>query len=173
MKRIKLRALSTDDIDKTLNWHNQEDISDLYSGHPFPVNIEMERKWLEKVITSNFPTTVFGIEYSENKILIGITLLKDINMINRTAEYAIYIGDEQYRGKGLSLEATLETLKFGFNKLGVNRIYLKVLEENNKAIKLYQKTGFVKEGLLRSAVFKNNVFKNELVMGLLREEFNG
>lgn len=63
MNIIKLRALSIDDKEKTLGWHNQEDIVDLYSGHPFPVNPEMEKKWYEKILTSNFPLTVFGIEF--------------------------------------------------------------------------------------------------------------
>jgi RimJ/RimL family protein N-acetyltransferase len=173
MANILLRALSQTDIEKTILWHNQEDISDLYSGHPFPVNIEMEKKWYEKILTSNFPITVFGIEYIKNRSLIGITVLKDINLINRSAELSIYIGDKEFRGKGLSKEATSETLRFGFFKLGLNRIYLKVLEENEVAIKLYQSVGFIKEGILRCTLFKNNSFKNELIMAILKDEFRG
>jgi len=173
MNRIKLRALTTTDIEKTLAWHDQEDISDLYSGHPFPVNIEMEKKWYEKILASNFPTTVFGIEVIEKHSLIGITVLKEINMINRSAEYAIFIGDKEYRGKGLSKEATSETLHFAFYKLGLNRVFLKVLEENETAIKLYENVGFINEGLCRNSVFKNNCFKNELLMAVLKDEFIG
>lgn len=170
---IRLRALTLADIDKTLAWHNQEDISDLYAGNPFPVNIEMERKWYEKILTSNIPITVFGIELIQNIKLIGITVLKEINLINRSAEFAIYIGEKEQRGKGYSKEATHQTLGFGFYKLGLNRIYLKVLAENEPAIKLYNAIGFIKEGELRNGVFKNNLFKNELVMSILKDEFNG
>jgi RimJ/RimL family protein N-acetyltransferase len=173
MDRIRLRALTSTDIEKTLAWHNQEDISDLYAGHPFPVNIEMEQKWYEKILTSNFPVTVFGIEYIGNKTLIGITVLREINMINRSADFAIYIGDKEYRGKGLSKQATMATLHFGFHKLGLNRISLRVLEENEPAIKTYRSLGFKEEGLLRKSVFKNNSFKNEVAMAILKEEFNG
>jgi RimJ/RimL family protein N-acetyltransferase len=172
MARILLRALSQKDIEKTLEWHNQEDISDLYSGHPFPVNREMEQRWYEKILTSNFPVTVFGIEYIENHTLIGATMLKEINLINRSSEFAIYIGDKNYIGKSLSIEATLETLRFGFYKLGLNRIFLKVLEENEIAIKLYISAGFIKEGLSRNSVFKNNSFKSELLMAILKDEFH-
>lgn len=172
MNKINLRALTSADIEKTLAWHNQEDISDLYAGHPFPINIEMEKKWYEKILTSNFPVTVFGIEHIENKDLIGVTVLSDINLINRSARFAIYIGNNDYRRKGLSKEATLETLRFGFHKLGLARIFLKVLEENEIALRLYQSVGFVKEGILRSSVFKNSCFKNELLMSILKDEFN-
>lgn len=170
MNKVKLVALTAADIEKTHLWHNQEDISDLYSGHPFPVNIEMEQKWYEKILTSNFPVTVFGIEYIENKCLVGITVLKDINLINRSAEFAIYIGDKDYRGKGFSKEATMLTLRFGFYKLGLHRIFLKVLEENDHAISLYKSIGFVNEGLLRSSVYKNGKFLNESVFSLLSTE---
>jgi RimJ/RimL family protein N-acetyltransferase len=173
MENIRLRALTLSDVENTLKWHNQDDISYFYSGHPFPVNIEFEKKWYEKILTSNFPVTVFGIEYVKNQTLIGITVLKDINLINRTAEFAIYIGNIEYRGKGLSLDASLETLRFGFFNLGLNRISLKVLEENKTAIKLYQKIGFMNEGILRNNVFKNNSYRNELIMSMLKEEFNG
>jgi RimJ/RimL family protein N-acetyltransferase len=173
MDRIKLRALTTKDIEKTLSWNNQEDISDLYSGHPFPVNFEMEQMWYERILTSNFPISVFGIVYLENQCLIGITVLKDINMINRSAEFAIYIGDIEYRGMGLAYEATLGTMQFGFSKLGLNRIFLKVLEENDGAIKLYLKAGFKKEGLFRDSAYKNNYFKNEIIMAILKNEFAG
>jgi RimJ/RimL family protein N-acetyltransferase len=171
--KIKLRALTSDDMPKTLSWHNQPDIVHYYSGHPFPVNPEMERKWYDKILTSNFPVTVFGIELLENNSLVGISVLKDINMINRVSEFAIYIGEKTYRKKGIAQEASLKTLEFGFHRLGLNRIFLKVFEENEPAIHLYQQLGFQKEGLLRNSVFKNNVFKNEIIFGMLKEEFNG
>jgi RimJ/RimL family protein N-acetyltransferase len=173
MEKIILRAITLADLNKTIVWSNQKDISDLYLGHPFPVNPETEKIWYDKILTSNFPTTVFGIELIEGRLLIGLSLLKNINLINRTSEFAIFIGDKDYRQKGLAKEATLETLSFGFNKLGLNRIYLKVLEENEAAVKLYLKTGFKQEGILRKNVFKNNQFKSELLMAILKNEFRG
>lgn len=77
MNRITLRSLIQEDLPLTLAWHNQQDIVDAYSGHPFPVNVEMEKKWYEKILTSNFPITVFGIEVIENQNLICMTVLKD------------------------------------------------------------------------------------------------
>jgi len=172
MKKIKLRALTITDIDKTLEWNNQDDILNLYSGNPFPKNIELERMWYEKILTSNFPVTVFGIEFIESKDLIGITVLKEINLINRNSEFAIYVGDINYRGKGLSTEATFDTLDFAFNKLGLHRISLKVIEDNLPAIALYEKIGFKKEGIIREAIFNNNIFKNEILMSVLKNEFH-
>ena len=93
--KIRLRALEKDDLKKTILWHNQNDIKKVYSGHPFPVNKEQEIQWYDKVLLSNFPTTVFGIEKIEDTKLIGISILKNINLINRSAEFSVYIGDQK------------------------------------------------------------------------------
>lgn len=103
--KIYLRALTKDDLSTTLKWNNKSEIRDNYSGHPFPVNREMEEIWYNKILTSNYPTTVFGIEYIESNTLIGLFLLKNISMLNRSAELAIYIGNSDYKGMGLSYEA--------------------------------------------------------------------
>lgn len=170
--RITLCALTKSDISFTLQWHNQEDIRDLYLGHPFPINFEMEEKWYEKILLSNIPTSVFGIRLIEQNKLIGLTLLKDINLINRNCEFAIYIGDKNERSKGYSKEATNLTLQFAFSRLGLNRVFLKVLDDNINAVKLYQRCGFKEEGILRESVFKLGHFRNELIMSILKEEHN-
>lgn len=171
MDIITLRALTESDIPQTLDWHNRKDIRDLYIGHPFPVNREMEELWYSKILTSNYPTTVFGIELNKPKKLIGLTFLKNINSIHRNAEFAIYIGDKENRGKGYSLLATTQTLEFAFNNLGLNRVFLKVLQRNTIAVNLYKKAGFETEGKLRCSIFKNDCFEDELIMGLLKSDF--
>ena len=138
MNKVALRALTETDISQTHSWHNQEDIRDLYIGHPFPVNKEMEELWYKKILTSNYPTTVFGIELIQSNKLIGLTFLKNINNIHRSAEFSIYIGDIENRGKGFSKEATNKTLAFAFYNLGLNRVFLKVLKRNDVATKLYE-----------------------------------
>jgi len=52
----------------------------------------------------------------------------------------------------------------------VSRVYLEVMENNEKAIKLYQKFGFEVEGILRNAVIIDGKYHNNLIMGKLIEE---
>jgi len=170
-KRILLRALTIEDAKITWKWRNQKDIMDNYAGHPFPVNYEMEKAWYEKILYSNIPTSVFGIEIIESNTLIGMTFLKNINFINRETEFAIFIGESKEQGKGYAEEATFLTLNIAFMKLGINRIFLKVNEDNISAIKLYKRCGFKEEGILRESTFKNNIFKNQLIMSILKREF--
>ena len=144
---------------------------DEYSGHPFPVNYELEKVWYEKFIYSNIPTSTFAIEIINPQKLIGMTFLKSINLINRETEFAIIIGDVEERGKGYGQEATQKTLEFAFFNLGLNRVFLKVVEDNSAAIRLYENCGFIKEGILRESMFKNNKLKNQIIMSILKSEF--
>jgi RimJ/RimL family protein N-acetyltransferase len=170
-ERIALRALSLEDAKITWKWRNQKDIMINYAGHPFPVSYEMERAWYEKMIYSNIPTSAFAIELIKSKKIIGMTFLKNINFINREAEFAIFIGDIEERNKGYAEEATILAQNMAFMELGLNRIFLKVNEDNISAIELYRKCGFKKEGTLRECVYKNDLLKNQYVMSILKREF--
>ena len=166
MENVRIRALTITDLPLTLKWHNQPDIIEMYAGNPFPVNEEMERKWYEKILTSNFPVTVFGIELIENNKLIGLTILRDINLINRSAETAIYIGDQNERSKGYSKEALTLTLNFAFNNLGLHRVFLSVREDNAAALGLYEK-------ILRDSIYKDGKYISLIIMSILEGEFYG
>ncbi|MFA5973308.1 MAG: GNAT family N-acetyltransferase [Lentimicrobiaceae bacterium] len=170
--KTHLRALTFDDASNTVEWNNQQEIKEFYSSHPFFVNIENEKKWYEKILYSNIPTSVFGIEHTKDKLLIGLSFLTSIDIIHRTAEFAIYIGDNKYRGMGLSKEATFLTIDFGFTNLGLHRISLRVSDNNQTAIHLYEKCGFKTEGLLRECYFINGKYVNKIQMSLLQNEFD-
>ena len=170
-KRLKLRALRLEDAEVTLTWRNREDIRDRYSGHPFPVNYEMEKSWLEKVARSNIPTTVLGIEELSSQKLIGLTDLRNINFINREAECGMIIGDKEQQGKGYGEEATRLILEFAFRQLGLNRVFVRAIADNAPAIRVLTKCGFQEEGRLRESVFKNGRFKDQLLMSILSREF--
>ena len=54
----------------------------------------------------------------------------------------------------------------------MNKIYLHVFKANIKALRLYNKLGFIEEGILRRHIFKNGDFKDVVVMSILRGEWN-
>ena len=77
--------------------------------------------------------------------------------------------ENQSRGAGSF--AVKEMLRHGFYNLNLQRIELEVLEENSRAIHVYEKCGFRLEGKKRNAVFKQGEFKNVLLYSVLRQEF--
>ena len=168
--KIQLRALTLEDAKVTWKWRNQEGVRNDFSGHPFPVSYEDELDWYEKNIKVNFPNTVFGVESISSNSLVGMTFLKNINLIHRQAEFAILV-DAIQNGKGYGKEACYKTIQFAFENLGMNRVYLKVRTENVAAIRIYESCGFKTEGTLREDVYKQGKYSDQLYMAVLAREF--
>jgi len=169
--KINLRTLLKEDAKTTWEWRNKGILSEYYSGHPFYIDLKDEEAWIEKISDSNIPLTSFGIEEKVTNILVGISFLKDINLINRTCEFAIFMGDESDKRKDYAKEVTLKTMEFAFRDLELNRISLIVQEDNEMAINLYKKCGYQTEGLLRESVRERGEYKNEIIMSVVRKEF--
>lgn len=70
-----------------------------------------------------------------------------------------------YRGFGIGkklIQAALNNAK----QIGLTRVELKVRENNNIAIALYKKMGFLIEGLQHNAIKIENIYENLVLMGL-------
>lgn len=169
---IRLRALRSEDADVIWKWRNQPEIREMYAGHPFFVNPEKEKIWFEKILTSDIPIAAFGVEIIELEKLIGLTFLKNIDLIHRTAEFAIFMIDKEYENRWYLRHAYFLTLDFAFYDLNINRLWAKIYEYNRKALGLIQYFGFKKDGLLRQSAYKNGEFVNEVVLSLLKEEYD-
>ncbi len=172
-EKIRLRALTKEDAKISWTWRNKENIRYFFSGHPYFINIEKEEAWIAEVLCSDLPLTTFGIEELESNSLVGMAFLKDINLLTRTAEFAIFIGEEHATGKGYAKEATLKAIDFAFNDLNLHRLSLKVQENNINAVKLYEKCAFKREGILRECIYKNGHYLNLILMSILKSEYLG
>ena len=62
-------------------------------------------------------------------------------------------------------------LRFAFNELNYHRVYLRVYDFNQRAIRCYEKCGFQTEGRLRQHMYRNGAWHDEIIMGVLRDEF--
>lgn len=85
----------------------------------------------------------------------GTISLKHIDLINKKAEYAI-ITDRSVHGTGLAKKATLALIEYAFDSLHLNKLYLNVVKENNRAASFYLKCGFKYVGLSRCSVLLGN-----------------
>ena len=88
---------------------------------------------------------IFAI--TENDIHCGNCGFKFINPVDEKAELWIYLGGTTFEGRGVASSALRLLLNFGFNELGLNKVYLHVAENNLRALKLYQREGFKLEGI--------------------------
>jgi RimJ/RimL family protein N-acetyltransferase len=82
------------------------------------------------------------------------------------------VGDKTVWNQGYGSEAAKLMLQHGFENLNLHRIYLRVYENNPRAIRSYEKVGYVHEGRMRQAVYKNGKFEDVLLMSVLRSEWD-
>lgn len=163
---VSLRALNVQDSTQILEWVNNPELKRMI-GTVFPISDFEHISWFEKKISSS-SEKMFGIQFESEKKLVGIVGLKNIDYINSNAELYIYIGDDNYMGKGLGKDTLITILKFAFEELNLHRIYLEVFAYNNKAKMLYEKVGFEVEGVLRDSLYKNGKYHNKYVMGIIK-----
>jgi diamine N-acetyltransferase len=177
-ERIRFRAVEREDLPTLLVWINDPDV---YSrlGVYLPLSMQDEQDWFEEgrkrppeehnlVIEITQPgqdsaTTAWK--------MIGGTGFFNLNNRNHCAELGIMIGDKSAWNQGYGTEAVRLLVKHGFNTLNLNRIYLRVLENNPGAIRAYEKAGFTHEGRLRQSEYRDGRYSDLLVMSILKEEF--
>lgn len=91
---------------------------------------------------------------------------------NRSAQTTVVIGDREYWGKGVVLEARGAIFDFLFNRVGVVKIWGSPFERNFPSIFNYKAQGFTCEGVLRKHVVNVQGKRvDQYIFGLLREEW--
>lgn len=169
--RVYLRALEPNDYKTSIKWRNDDEIWGMVGGPKHFVSEAYEKKWMEDAIFD--PSNIsLAICLKENDEYIGNAYLTDINWVNRTAHAPSMIGEKKYWSSGLATEARMLLLHFAFYERGLNRIWAYILEDNIGSQRMCEKCGYRKEGVLRESVYKNGVYKNQLVMSVLRKEFD-
>ena len=84
--------------------------------------------------------------------------------------YSIGIYDESLYSKGIGTNVTTAILKYAFDTLLLKSVQLVVLEFNYRAIKCYEKSGFVKKKVLKDNALIDGVNYDDVVMEILYEE---
>ncbi|MBQ7346476.1 MAG: GNAT family N-acetyltransferase [Clostridia bacterium] len=167
----KLRELEREDLKKINKWRNDPNLIACLGAPYRYINEDVDQEWYDKYLhaRSNSVRCAIVDEEKENEVL-GLISLLNINYINRTGELHIMIGGSENRGKGIGTFAVRAMIAHAFNNLNLHRIELGVLETNAAALRLYEKTGFVREGVKRKSNYKNGKYINMIFMGLLKEE---
>lgn len=112
-----------------------------------------------------------GIERVEDKALIGICTLFDLDQSCRSAQIGYGLGSKLW-GNGYMNEALVALLEYGFSELSLNRIEADIDPENVHSAKSLARIGFKKEGHLRESCMVNGALKDSARYGLLRNEWN-
>lgn len=171
-KLVRLRALTQSDLPQLIEWRNDPEVKALLIGWSYPVALETEQVWFEGA-SQDESTQRLAIELLADGRYIGNIGLYDIDWINRKAEYGILIGDKTAWGQGFGLDASKTLLAYAFRELNLHRIFLRVLTQHIRALRLYDKLGFRVEGRLREDIYRGGAYQDALIMGMLASDFHG
>ena len=170
--RIRLRAPERDDLPRFVSWLNDPEVrAGLWMV--LPMSMAEEENWFEEVLKrppETHPMTI-EIEETDGWIPIGNLGIFEIHKTAHNAEMGIMIGNKAYWNKGFGTKAIKLLLKHCFNTLNLHRVFLRVFANNPRAIRCYEKVGFVHEGRMREAVFQGGAYHDMLIMGVLRDEW--
>jgi RimJ/RimL family protein N-acetyltransferase len=172
-KLVRLRAYEMDDLDRCWSWINDREVVQYISAAAaFPVSRAQEEDWLRQVITQTQPPEItYAIETIEDSRHIGSVSLHNVTGNAHKAALGILIGERSCWNRGYGTDAILTMLRFGFEELNLNRVWLEVHDDNARAIACYRKCGFVEEGRLRQDRYRAGEYHDTLIMAILREEF--
>ncbi|MCX6355548.1 MAG: GNAT family N-acetyltransferase [Candidatus Aureabacteria bacterium] len=164
-EKVAIRPMREDDSGTVVRWRNDPEI----------------RRWLFKQKTLTLDAHLdwfrspkpdrldFIICLRETGQPIGTLSFSTIDLARGMAEAGNMIGERAFQGKGLMTEAFALWIAFGFERLGLTRIYLRTMESNQRAKRLNEKLGFIREKTIPGGHQVGGVSEGVVVMGLSRE----
>lgn len=139
-------------------------------GKSRPMTEEQAVAWYERH-TANEREAHFAIYERTTWRPIGTTMLMDIDLDNRRAEFGIVIGETDSRGKGYGTETTRLMLDYAFTARGLGNVLLTVNAYNLAGLRAYEKAGFRAFGRRRACRYMGGEMWDLVYMDALASDF--
>lgn len=170
--KVRLRALERSDLAACVRWLNDPEVI-THLTMTTPLSKVQEEYWFESTLKNPVETQPLAIEVRKDAdwFHIGNVGFNTLDWTVRKAELGIFIGEKSQWSQGYGRMAVQLMVEHGFNHINLNRIYLYVHENNPRAIRAYERAGFVHEGRLRQDAYRDGQYLDVLVMSIMRNEW--
>jgi RimJ/RimL family protein N-acetyltransferase len=170
-KRLRLRRIRLEDVPSLLKHVNNEKIADQVLNIPFPYREEDAIFRLNFIMQGfkNRERYVFAITLNDENELIGEIGLH-LDKANDGAQFGYWVAEPLW-GKGIATEATAAILQFGFETLGLHKIYATHYPENKASAKVMMNNGMIKEAELKEHYRIDNGYRSVIQYRLTKEEY--
>lgn len=160
------RIIEEKDIEWARKLHNEPEVLYMLTDTSF-ISEKQQKIWFEK-ISKGSSYKRYVIEFKNKKI--GLVRLDDIDLINNSICIGLDI-DKDFRRKGHGLQSFQLLLKYCFDELNMNRVWLLVASFNLIAYNLYKKIGFKEEGRQKERLFRDGLYHDYIMMSIIRSEY--
>jgi diamine N-acetyltransferase len=168
-EKVILRPIERDDLKRMHELSANVDLALLGNGAWSPESLAGWEKEFDKHLEDE-DNADFAIE-AEGKVIGNIGLHRWRNRRAGTASFGVGIYDPDYVGKGYGRDAINVLLDWAFRIQNYRRIGLTTLATNERAIRAYRACGFVEEGRLRQHTYVDGRYADDVIMGILRPEW--
>jgi len=168
-KRVYLSPARVEDADLYITWLNDPEVTNFLGASHNTLTFLNEKKMLEEILSKKDP--FFAIIDKQSDKLIGNVGLFNIDRLSQKSEIGIFIGNKDFRNKGIGQEVMTLMVDYGFNILNLHSIYLNTYSFNERAIAAYKKIGFKEVGRLRESYQVGRKYFDTVIMDILYHEF--
>ncbi|NOG43898.1 MAG: GNAT family N-acetyltransferase [Calditrichaeota bacterium] len=163
---VNIRPLVKENIKQVTKWLKAKELSGTFIGF-----LPKEKKELEDYLL-NSKDKFFFATYYKNEKFVGIIGAERIDDQFKKLEMKKFIGEKEFRGKGIGKFSTFLFLYYVFNILEFNKVFIHSMDTNIKNINLNSHFGFDLEGLLFNEVSVNGLFHDVIRMGLIKSNWH-
>lgn len=169
--RIYLNKIENSDItEDVMKWFEDQDLMKFYTTSKQKITKEKLLHSIE-VGKGKGNLFTFGIYTIENDILIGTIKLGPIDQVHKSSDLVILIGDRNYLGKGLAVEAITVGNKLAFEEFDIRRLFGGMYESNIPSIKAYTRAGWLIEGRLKGFYWIENRNEDRILVSCLNPKY--
>ena len=168
--RLLLRPLTQGDAPLVQKLAGERDVASTTRLIPHPYPLGMAEQWIATLpdLYQRAEMINWGVTMNGGPVLGTIRLT--LNPANNHAEMGYWIG-KPFWNNGYCTEAARAVVAYGFDVLGLERIYANYLARNPASGRVLHKLGMQQEGLLRRHRRKFGRYEDLVVCGLLKSEY--
>lgn len=171
--RLQLRPLKASDASDIQKSASAREIADTMISipHPYPDGEAERYVARHQAEQKERHAVAFTIRQKVDDSFCGLVELRAIDREHFTGELSFWIAVASW-GQGYMSEVIPALVRYGFEDLGLNRLYAFHMMRNPACGRLLKKSGFKQEGLLRECVRKWRQFEDVVLQAILRKEWH-
>lgn len=171
-ERLILRPFTLDDAPEIQRLAGDKDVASTTSDGEIP-QPNMAEQWIKvrQERVDRGESVEFAVIHTKRRVLIGIIHLSIQYKQDESMELGYWIG-KPYWNQGYCTEAARAVLKYGFEILGLHRIFARHFARNPASGRILEKIGMIHEGTLREAFKKWSRFEDMEVYGILKSDYD-